>query len=87
MLVNDVYAQVKDGYLEKSGSGGVNVVYVVGKVQEECKNNYGDKAQPNKNTILSQMDMILMGEKLTAAKRRYGTPQVAGWRGWREKEG
>jgi hypothetical protein len=85
MLVNDVYAQVRDTYLEKTEAGGVGVGYIVSKVQGEWKNNYGHKTVPIKNTILSQMDVLLAGEKLIATKRRYGTPQVPGWKGWKEK--
>jgi hypothetical protein len=78
-----IYQYAKDALLCEDRTGGITVNDFFAKFEELWKSTYGLHVKtPSKNEILHKMDAVLVGKKLTRNERRFGNPQIPGWRGW-----
>lgn len=86
---NNIYEMARDSLLERSETPGVGVPQkdFYEKFKKMWTELYGAMIKiPMKTDVFEKMDVVLTGQKLDSNDRRYGTPQVRGWKGWVFKE-
>lgn len=80
---NNIYELAKDMLLEKNEQCGVPQKDFYDQFRLLWEDIHGStKTIPGKSDIFDKMDAVLVGEKLGKTKRRYGNPQIYGWKGW-----